>query len=59
VGELAATKSQEGHEKLAHALQRAGQQIKNVSQNWPFPLVDYWSATLKPDPADFELRRAR
>jgi len=24
-----------------------------VSQNWPFPLVDYWSATLAPDPADF------
>jgi 4-hydroxyacetophenone monooxygenase len=26
-----------------------------VSQNWPFPLVDYWRATLKPDPADFVL----
>jgi len=26
-----------------------------VSQNWPFPLVDYWSATLAPDPADFLL----
>ena len=26
-----------------------------VSQNWPFPLVDYWRATLKPDPADFRL----
>jgi 4-hydroxyacetophenone monooxygenase len=26
-----------------------------VSQNWPFPLVDYWSATLKPNPADFTL----
>jgi 4-hydroxyacetophenone monooxygenase len=26
-----------------------------VSQNWPFPLVDYWEATLKPDPADFVL----
>jgi len=24
-----------------------------VSQNWPFPLVDYWSATLSPNPADF------
>ena len=24
-----------------------------VSQNWPFPLVDYWSATLAPNPADF------
>jgi len=26
-----------------------------VSQNWPFPLVDYWSATLEPNPADFTL----
>ena len=26
-----------------------------VSQNWPFPLVDYWQATLQPDPADFIL----
>jgi len=26
-----------------------------VSQNWPFPLVDYWTATLAPNPADFML----
>ena len=26
-----------------------------VSQNWPFKLVDYWRATLTPDPADFHL----
>jgi 4-hydroxyacetophenone monooxygenase len=26
-----------------------------VSQNWPFPLVDYWTATLAPNPADFVL----
>jgi 4-hydroxyacetophenone monooxygenase len=26
-----------------------------VSQNWPFPLVDYWSATVAPNPADFIL----
>jgi 4-hydroxyacetophenone monooxygenase len=26
-----------------------------VSQNWPFPLVDYWQATLQPNPADFVL----
>ncbi len=26
-----------------------------VSQNWPFLLVDYWKATLAPDPADFIL----
>jgi len=27
-----------------------------VSQNWPFPLVDYWNATLAPNPDDFLLR---
>ena len=27
-----------------------------VSQNWPFPLVDYWNATVAPNPADFILR---
>jgi 4-hydroxyacetophenone monooxygenase len=32
-----------------------------VSQNWPFPLVDYWKVTQKPDPADFifDQRRIR
>jgi 4-hydroxyacetophenone monooxygenase len=24
-----------------------------VSQNWPFPLVDYWNATISPQPNDF------
>ena len=33
-------------------------QTGRVSQNWPFPLVEYWSATLKPNPGDFELRKA-
>jgi 4-hydroxyacetophenone monooxygenase len=28
-----------------------------VTQNWPFALVDYWSATLAPDPADFVLEK--
>jgi len=27
--------------------------LGRVSQNWPFPLVDYWTATLAPNPADF------
>ena len=27
-----------------------------VSQNWPFPLVDYWNATTAPDPQDFILK---
>jgi 4-hydroxyacetophenone monooxygenase len=26
-----------------------------VSQNWPFPLVDYWTATVAPNPKDFIL----
>ena len=26
-----------------------------VSQNWPFPIVEYWNATVAPDPADFTL----
>ncbi len=29
--------------------------IGRVSQNWPWPLVDYWQATLAPNPQDFEL----
>ena len=27
-----------------------------VSQNWPFPLVDYWNATIAPNPNDFVLK---
>ena len=30
-------------------------QFGRVSQNWPFPNVDYWQRTLKPDPNDFIL----
>ena len=26
-----------------------------VSQNWPYPIVDYWNATVTPNPADFLL----
>lgn len=29
-----------------------------VSQNWPFPLVDYWQATRAPNPADFQFHEA-
>ncbi|MEJ1970263.1 MAG: NAD(P)/FAD-dependent oxidoreductase [Rhizomicrobium sp.] len=29
-----------------------------VSQNWPYPLVDYWNATRVPDPDDYELSGA-
>lgn len=30
-----------------------------VSQNWPFGLIDYWRATLAPNPDDFVLERER
>lgn len=30
-----------------------------VSQNWPFALVDYWRATLAPNPQDFVLSKER
>ena len=33
-------------------------QLGRVSQNWPFPLVDYWNATLAPNPTDFILEGA-
>ncbi len=29
-----------------------------VSQNWPYGLIDYWRATLEPNPDDFVLERA-
>lgn len=29
--------------------------LGRVSQNWPFPNVEYWNATLKPNPNDFIL----
>ena len=32
-------------------------QFGRVSQNWPFGLIDYWRATLAPDPGDFVLER--
>jgi 4-hydroxyacetophenone monooxygenase len=32
-------------------------QFGRVSQNWPFGLIDYWRATLAPDPDDFVLER--
>ncbi|MCA6334191.1 MAG: NAD(P)/FAD-dependent oxidoreductase [Phenylobacterium sp.] len=29
-----------------------------VTQNWPFALVDYWRATLAPNPGDFVIEKA-
>lgn len=33
--------------------------LGRVSQNWPFPLVEYWQATRAPNPADFEFKKAK
>jgi 4-hydroxyacetophenone monooxygenase len=33
--------------------------LGRVSQNWPFGLIDYWRATLKPDPKDYVLEKAK
>jgi 4-hydroxyacetophenone monooxygenase len=45
--------------KMAWGISNAKSWYKNatgrVSQNWPFKLVDYWNATIKPDPKDFTL----
>jgi 4-hydroxyacetophenone monooxygenase len=45
--------------KMAWGVPNAKSWYKNslgrVSQNWPFKLVDYWNATIKPDPKDFVL----
>ncbi|MFN3584668.1 NAD(P)-binding domain-containing protein [Phenylobacterium sp.] len=32
--------------------------LGRVSQNWPFGLIDYWRATLAPNPDDYVLERA-
>ena len=32
--------------------------LGRVSQNWPFGLIDYWRATLAPNPDDFVLEKA-
>lgn len=33
-------------------------QFGRVSQNWPYGLIDYWRATLAPNPDDYVLERA-
>jgi 4-hydroxyacetophenone monooxygenase len=49
------------NQKMAWGVPQSSSWYKNetgrVSQNWPFALVDYWRATLKPDPADFIIAR--
>ncbi|BCW87303.1 4-hydroxyacetophenone monooxygenase [Alphaproteobacteria bacterium SO-S41] len=49
----------EGNAKMAWGSPNVMSWYKNalgrVSQNWPFPNVEYWQATLKPNPDDFIL----
>jgi 4-hydroxyacetophenone monooxygenase len=49
----------EENKKMAWGLPDAKSWYKNqfgrVSQNWPWRLVDYWNATIAPNPKDFEL----
>jgi 4-hydroxyacetophenone monooxygenase len=49
----------EENRKMAWGVPNAKSWYKNalgrVSQNWPFRLVDYWNATIRPDPKDFTL----
>jgi 4-hydroxyacetophenone monooxygenase len=46
--------------KMAWGVPQVSSWYKNekgrVSQNWPFPLVDYWNATVAPNPEDFVLK---
>ena len=30
-----------------------------VTQNWPFALIDYWNATVEPNPDDFVIERGK
>ena len=56
-------KVDEGNKLMAWGAPQVTSWYKNekgrVSQNWPFALVDYWRATLAPDPQDFVLSRQR
>jgi 4-hydroxyacetophenone monooxygenase len=52
----------EGNRRMAWGAPQVTSWYKNeagrVTQNWPFALVDYWRASLKPDPEDFVLTRS-
>ena len=49
----------EANARMAWGVEGVSSWYKNakgrVSQNWPFPLVDYWEATRSPNVSDFEL----
>lgn len=51
-----------GNQKMAWGAPQVTSWYKNeagrVTQNWPFALVDYWRATLEPNPDDFVLTKA-
>jgi len=51
------------NERMAWGVPQVTSWYKNekgrVSQNWPFPLIDYWKATLAPNPQDFVLRKKK
>ncbi|HEY5049225.1 MAG TPA: NAD(P)/FAD-dependent oxidoreductase [Rhizomicrobium sp.] len=51
-----------GNAAMAWGVPQVASWYKNekgrVSQNWPFPIVDYWYATRKPDPLDFQFYTA-
>jgi 4-hydroxyacetophenone monooxygenase len=53
----------EGNRLMAWGAPQVTSWYKNergrVSQNWPFGLIDYWRATLAPNPEDFVLERQR
>lgn len=55
-------KVDEGNRMMAWGAPQVTSWYKNeagrVSQNWPFALVDYWRATLEPDPEDFVLTKS-
>ncbi len=50
----------EANAKMAWGVEGVTNWYKNaqgrVTQNWPFPLVDYWNATRAPNPDDFVFR---
>ena len=51
----------EGNRRMAWGSPNVNSWYKNaagrVTQNWPFALVDYWRATVAPDPSDFVLEK--
>jgi 4-hydroxyacetophenone monooxygenase len=56
-------KVDEGNRAMAWGAQGVSSWYKNesgrVTQNWPFALVDYWTATLAPNPKDFVIEGAK